>query len=223
MAASGLTWLQIINRVLVRLRESTVASNDTTDYSTMIGALVNSVKADIEDAYEWLAMRDTYSVSAVPGTTQYALTSAGPNARILDAWNTTAMIELKRGTFEDFNRKFFGWGTVQTGTPDQYLEAGFNSSLDLLVDIYPSPSATNALVFNIYKPQADLSLDADVPVCPQHVLIEETIERALIEKGEKEMPQLAPGEKLFIRRDLLAEAVRNDASRDPDDQDWETE
>src|SRR5207247_471331 len=108
MAVNALTWLQIINCILVRLREVTVAVNDSTDYSKLVGGLVNQVKTEIEKAYYWQAMRDTYSVSATVGTTNYALTSSGMNAVIIDGWNITQQQQLSRGTNTDFNAKFFG-------------------------------------------------------------------------------------------------------------------
>src|SRR3972149_1401867 len=52
MSASGLTYLQIINRVLPRLREKTVASNGATTYSAMIGTMVNQIKNEIEVAWQ---------------------------------------------------------------------------------------------------------------------------------------------------------------------------
>lgn len=222
MAAQGLTWLQIINRVLARLREDSVAANNTTTYSTMVGALVNQVKTEIEDAYYWSAMRDTYTVTAVPGTTNYAFTSSGINAVVIDGWNTTTTQKLTKGTNADFNSKFFGVTSVQTGDVAQYLPAGANGDYNLTVDVWPSPASTNTLKFNVYRPQSDLSADGDIPLVPQSVLIEETIARALAERGDEGAPQPEPGER-FIRKDLLATAVSRESGHDDSEMNWEPE
>ena len=222
MAANALSFLQIINRVLVRLRESTVAANNSTDYSTMIGALVNSVKTDIEKAYYWNALRDTYAVSAVPNTTSYALASSGMNAVIIDGWNTTTSRRLTRGTNAEFDEYFYGASSVQTGDVEKYIPAGLDSNYDLQIDIWPSPASTNALKLTIFRPQADLSADADVPLVPQDVLIEEVIARALVEKGEEGIAPPQPGQT-FIRTDLLADAVSREAGHDGTEMDWEPE
>src|SRR5688572_3106023 len=108
MSASGLTFLQVVNRVLERLREGSVAAYNETTYSTLIASIVNQVKSEIEDAYRWNAMRDTFAVTAVPGTTNYVLTNSGANATIIDGWNTTVPMKLTRGTNAGFNEKFFG-------------------------------------------------------------------------------------------------------------------
>ncbi len=219
MSASGLTWLQIINRVLARLREDAVAANDSTTYSAFIGSLVNQVKAEIEDAYRWNAMRDTYAVTCVAGTATYALTGSGMNTSIINGWNTTYPRELIRGTNAQFDRNFFGVSSVQTGVVTHYIPAGYDANYDTKIDLFPVPSGTDALKFNTYTPQADLSADATVPLCPQSVLIEETIARAMLERGDEGAPQPAPGET-FIRRDLLDSAIARESAHDDTEQDW---
>ena len=44
-----MTYLELINDVLIRLRETTVAANGETTYSTLIGKFVNDAKRQVED------------------------------------------------------------------------------------------------------------------------------------------------------------------------------
>ena len=222
MSASGLTFLQVINRVLGRLREGTVAANDSTTYSTFIGTLVNEVKSEIEDAYYWNSLRDTFSVTAVAGTTNYVLTNARAHSVVLDGWNTTTPGPLTRGTNADFNAKFFGVTTVQTGPVQQYLPAGVDANHDLRIDVWPSPSSTNLLKLTVFVPQAELAADATVPLVPQSLLIEEVIARARVERGDEDAPRPQPGET-FICKDLLQSAIAREASHDDHELDWRVE
>lgn len=226
MAAYGLTFLQIVNRVLERMRESTVAAYNTTDYSTLIADLVNQVKAEIEAAWQWHALRNTFSVSPTTGVSHYALTDSGSHAKIIDGWNTTTGIQLTKGTNRDFNAKFFGVGSnsVQTGSPTMYLPAGLDANLDIAVDVWPIPVTgyLDTLKFNVYVPQDDLAANATVPLVPQNVLLEEVIARALNERGDEEAPKPMPGET-FIMKELLASAISADAGDDPTEMDWEPE
>lgn len=219
----GLTYLQIVNRILERMRESTVAAHNTTDYSTLIARLVNQVKAEIEEAWQWHALRNTFSVSPSNGVSHYALTDSGARAKIIDGWNTTQGFQLVKGTNRDFNAKFFGTGSaaVQTGSPTMYLPAGLDANLDVAVDVWPIPvtGSLDTLKFNVYVPQDDLAADATVPLVPQNVLIEEVIARLYAERGEEGAPQPMPGDT-FIMRELLASAVSADAGDDPDEMDW---
>ena len=47
------TQLDIVNDVLQRLREDTVAAVSTSDYSKLIGMFVNDAKEDLEDIWFW--------------------------------------------------------------------------------------------------------------------------------------------------------------------------
>lgn len=228
MAASGLTYLQIINRVLERLRESSVAAYNSTDYSTFIAGLVNQVKSEIEDAWHWHALRDTFSVTCEDGVVHYALADTGMNAVILEGWNVTqGRSLLTRGSGKDFNLKFFGIGgnALDTGSPLQFIQNGLDDNYDIALDVWPVPTTghLDTLKFNVYVPQADLAADATVPLVPQNVLIEETIARAFAERGEEGAPQTQPGMGSFIRSDLLAQAVMRDQGADPTETDWEVE
>jgi hypothetical protein len=222
MAATALTWLQIINRVLVRLRESTVAANNTSDYSTHIGQVVNQVKTEIEEAFQWNTLRDTYTIPMVVGTTSYTFTGAGPAAVVIDGWNTTRQYELCRGTNYEFNQRYFGVATVQTGPVTEYIPAGTSADHDLKIDVWPKPDNTDTLTFTIYKPQADLAADGDVPLVPQNLLIEEVVARMLSERGDEGAQPMTPGQT-FIRMDLLSSAIAREAGHTSDEQDWVVE
>ena len=48
-----MTYLELVNDVLVRLRESTVSTVGETTYSSLIGKFVNDAKRQIEDSFNW--------------------------------------------------------------------------------------------------------------------------------------------------------------------------
>lgn len=208
------TYLQLVNKVLVRLRESTVATVTETSYSTLIGALMNRVKSEIEDAWRWHALRDTYQITTTPGTATYVLTDSGPDAVIIDAYNTSQQRQMERGNVRDFNNKFFGVTTAVTGNPTQFLEGGLNVDFDLSIDIWPIPATgvTDVIKFNIYVPQAELSAGSDVPLVPQNVLVEGTVARAIMERGDDGGVAIQSQEALY--RELLSSAIARDAGRD---------
>jgi hypothetical protein len=225
MAASGLTFLQIVNRVLARLRETAVATFNETDYSSHVAQVVNQVKTEIEDAWQWYALRDSYTVSAVNPTISYALTGTGMNAVVMSAWNRTHGLELEKAPNAELDRTYFGTPTgqtVPTGAVSKYVQNGLDDDFDIKVDIAPPPDTTQALLFNVYVPQADLAADATVPLVPQNLLIEETIARMQVEKGDEEAQRPLEGET-FIKQDLLDTAISRDQGVDPTEQDWEPE
>jgi hypothetical protein len=66
-----MTYLDLINNVLRRLREDTVDTANATDYSHLIGDLVNDAKKIVENSFDWTALRDSITVNTVSGTDTY--------------------------------------------------------------------------------------------------------------------------------------------------------
>ena len=75
-----MTYIQIINSVLRRLREDTIATNwvgdlvgstGPTDYQVMIGDFVNEVKTEVEDAWDWTSLRRIETVATIADQRSY--------------------------------------------------------------------------------------------------------------------------------------------------------
>jgi hypothetical protein len=218
MPAFGQTRLQIINAVLPRLRESTVATSSSTTYAALIASVLNVVKTQIEQAWQWRDLRDTYTITVLPGTTSYALTGSGQFAQIIDIWNRTTNQELDRGTTRGFNEKFFGVTTVQTGDVTEYNPAGLDASYDVQIDTWPNVTATNTLKANLYVPQADPATDATVILVPNQVLIEGIVAYMLAERGDDNGVSVQTQQAMYT--DMLAGAVAAEIGQDSSEADW---
>ena len=84
-----MTYLEIVNKVLRRLREPTVASVSENSYSALIGELVNVSKREIEDSWNWAALRTTLTATTAPDLFNYVLSGAGTRFRVLEVINDT--------------------------------------------------------------------------------------------------------------------------------------
>ena len=62
-----MNYLAAINSVLVRLRERTVESINENDYSSLIGTLINDSIQEVEQAWDWSALRQTLTVNTTNG------------------------------------------------------------------------------------------------------------------------------------------------------------
>jgi hypothetical protein len=215
----GSTYLQIVNKVLIRLREAEVADfSSPTGYTELVMDVVNQAKAEIEEAYEWHALRDTYTVSTEDGTVSYAMTGAGSRARVLGGYNSTRVWELSRATSRFFDDQYFNQSTVQTGSPTHFIENGFDASYDLKVDVWPKPTSVETLTFNLYVPQAALSATSDVPLIPVVPLIEGALAHLIAERGD-DGGIAAQAQEMRYQR-TLADAVAVEAGRHPDALVW---
>lgn len=178
-----MTYLQIVNAVLRRLREDEVTTYAENSYSKLIGDFVNEAKREVEDAWNWNQLRSTIRITCVPGTFEYTLTGAGNRFRILQVLNDSEDFEMRRVPYSFMNRLFLTSGTVQTGHPEFYDING-NSSGDPNINVWPIPSATDYLNFNMVLPQADFDDDADVIIVPSMPVILGAFAKAVSERGE---------------------------------------
>jgi len=218
MPAYGQTRLQIVNAVLPRLRESTVATTSANIYAALVASVLNTVKAQIEAAWQWRDLRDTYTVTVTPGVTSYALTGAGQFAQITDAWNRTTNYKLQRGTTQGFNEKFFGVTTVQTGDVTEFCPAGLDASYDVQIDTWPNVTSTNTLKVNLYVPAADPSSDSTVILVPNQVLIEGMVAYLLAERGDDSGTAVQMQVAIYER--MLGDAIASEISQDSSESDW---
>lgn len=85
-----MTYLQLVNSVLRRLREDEVTTVAQNSYSKLIGEFVNDSKRTVEDAYDWTALRTTLTVSTTTDTFNYVLTGSQNRMKILDVINDTS-------------------------------------------------------------------------------------------------------------------------------------
>ena len=209
-----MTYLELVNDVLVRLRESTVSTVGETTYSSLIGKFVNDAKRQIEDSYNWNCLAQTITVTTTGGTSSYALTGAGQKFRVNDALNTTSLIGLRNIEFVDMNRKL-NLGAPSQSIPSEFCFSGVDASGDTKVDLFPVPSGTFTLLFDLTIPQANLSADGTSVKVLDYLVTQSAYARALIERGEDGGTNSNEAYALF--RGMLSDAIALESTRYPED------
>ena len=209
-----MTYLELVNDVLVRLRESTVSTVGETTYSSLIGKFVNDAKRQIEDSYNWNCLAQTITVSTTSGTSSYALTGAGQKFRINDAINTTSLIGLRNIEFVDMNRKL-NFSASSQSIPSEFCFSGVDGNGDTKVDLFPVPSGTFTLLFDLTIPQAALSADGTSVKVLDYLVTQSAYARALIERGEDGGTSSSEAYALF--RGMLSDAIALESTRYPED------
>jgi len=209
-----MTYLELVNDVLVRLRESTVSTVGETTYSSLIGKFVNDAKRQIEDSYNWNCLAQTITVTTTSGTSSYALTGAGQKFRVNDALNTTSLIGLRNIEFVDMNRKL-NLGAPSQSIPSEFCFSGVDGSGDTKVDLFPVPSGAFTLLFDLTIPQAALSADGTSVKVLDYLVTQSAYARALIERGEDGGTNSAEAYALF--RGMLSDAIAMESTRYPED------
>jgi hypothetical protein len=211
------TYLELVNDVLIRLRETEVSSVAASSYSKLIGKFVNDAKRQVEDAYHWNALSTTLTADTTASLFNYVLTGSGQRFRITDALNDTTNETLSLTTTQDMNQ-FFLLGTAQSGSPKYYNFNGTNSNGDTQVDVYPIPDGVYNLRFNITKPQAALSANEDALLVPPEPVIFGAVARAMVERGED--GGLASNEIYNLYKQSLSDAIALESGRYLEEECW---
>jgi hypothetical protein len=212
-----MTFLQLVNNVLIRLRENEVASNNETAYSSLIGLFVNDAKRQIEDAFSWNVLGQTVNITTAGGTYIYSMTGAGQKFQVMDALNTTSNVGLQNISFVEMNR-FQNLVPTVTGVPEYYAFDGVDASGDTKVVIYPRPDGVYSLPFALTVPQAPLAADGTVVLVPDYLVVQNAYARALVERGED--GGLNSSEAYQLYRGMLADQIALESTRYPENQEF---
>ncbi len=208
-----MTYLQLVNKVLVRLRENEVSTVGENNYSKLIGEYVNDAKRDVQNAWDWTGLRNTLTVDTQANVFNYVLTDADNTIKILDVTNDSQNCFLRYQTSRWFDEAFLDFPSVPKGTTQFYSFNGING-----VDLYPIPDAEYTLRFNVVLRTKDFTADTDVLTVPSTPVIQLATAMAARERGETGGASAA--ELFAIADSTLADAIAMDAALHPEETIW---
>ena len=233
-----MTYRELINSVLLRLREDTIASdwsgdiNDSTvtPYQKLIGELVNDSKKNCESYHDWNALRETFNIRLRDGNMQYTLGDAirgsGVSFKVLDVINKNTGRVLKQVKNDWLNEQVFPLANEQNGEPLYYAFNGISQAAlgrepDFNIDFYPIPDSTVAnqyIAVNLVGAQNDLKEASQVLRIPSQPVILGAWARAIAERGEDGGTQYSA--VAAEAQSSLAQAVQLDAGNFEYERDW---
>jgi hypothetical protein len=212
-----MTYLELVNDVLVRLRETPVSTVTQTSYSSLIGKFVNDAKRQVEDAFPWNVLGTTITISTTSGTYSYALTGAGQKFQVIDALNVTSNLGMKNIDFVSMNR-YQNFSTPVDGIPTYYAFDGVDGNYDTKVTIYPRPNGVYSIPFSLAVPQATLSSDGTVIKVPDTLVSQNAYARALVERGED--GGMNSSEAYALYKTMLSDYIALEGTRYPENQEF---
>ena len=219
-----MTFRELINEVLIRLREDTIATdwsgniNDSTtitDYQKVIGSLINDSKRNIESYHDWLILRETKEITTVSGTRNYNLDS-GQEIKIVDVVNQTDGQRLKQASRQFMNS--VRYPTNNSGYPIYYSFNGADSSNNLKIDLEPVPDTAHTLSFDMVKYQDELKTASTVLKIPDKAVIIGSWMRAVSERGEDGGTQSSVIAMEY--KEVLNQAIILDSGNTQYESDW---
>ena len=206
-----MTYRQVINSVLRRLREDSIGSDwsgaliDATgpsDYQVLIGDFVNEVKREVEDAWDWTALRRVETVATVADTRSYNLPSTSQRTRTLSV-QEQEQGQMLQGVPDSWIRST-QYPTDSSGVPSYFSINGVSSGL-LTAQLYPKPDGVYNINFYMLDPQDDLTNATDTLTCPEFPVIMGVWARAMAQMQYQQ---------------ALSDAIQQDVGRHSDEVIW---
>lgn len=213
------TYLQLINKVLVALREDEVAGV-TEPYAKLIGQFVNDAKAEVEDAAPWRCLRTEVSFSATVGNTSAVLTGTNDRSYLMHTptgetmlFRTDAGEESSMAVVSIERLRQLRLSSDATDTNEPNYVAFTSDGTNLVAHWWPSPDATYNYKGVFIVPQDDLTAATDTLTIPWRPVALKATYYAMDERGSEFAGRLettlARAEKAFW------EAVLADIGQEP--------
>lgn len=217
-----MTYIQMVNAVLRRLREKEVATvqglpNQNT-YARLIGDFINESKTMVENSWDWSALRTTMTITTEQDVFNYILTGSRNRFEVLNVINDTDDRFLQYQPSAWFDQRYLMNDPVTTGSPAYYNFNGVDANGDTQVDLYPKPDGVYEVRFNVVKREIDLEADADKVLIPSRPIILFAYAMAIEERGEDggQSSQYA----YQVAQTTLSDEIAFDAARHPENILW---
>jgi len=209
-----MTYLNLVNNVLRRLREDTVTTVEANTYSVMTGDFVNDAKKFIETAWDWSALRSTLTITTAADDYTYSLTGSGDNGKVFRIINDTSNLEMEYQTQAWFDNEFFV-NTPTSGAPKYFTYNGVDGNGDTQIDIYPKPDGVYSLKAKLVNRNTELSSDSDTLAIPSQPVIHLAL--ALLARERGETGGTSTPEYFAIADRYLSDAIAMDAQKHPEE------
>lgn len=213
-----MTYLEMINNILRRLRENTVSSPTQNEYAQLIGILVNDAKREVENSWQWSGLRQNIAIPTVNGTTTYELSDSVNRISIFDIYNDTDNHYLKY-VQSSWMREQLNGDSPDSGSPLYYTySTGVGVDGDTKIDVYPTPDGTYDLIVNAALREGDLVNNADTTLMPSQPILLLAYAKAVEERGED--AGVNSSSAYFMAKGSLGDHIALDAQRHPEELIW---
>ena len=209
-----MTYLNLMNGVLRRLREEETTSVTSTTYVKMVSDFINDAKTLVGQAADWSALRETLTISTTASDNTYSLTGGGDNVKVMSMLNDTQNCFMNYQTKDWFNDALYISNAVE-GAPKYFTYNGLDSNGDTQILLGPTPDDVYSIRVDLVKRQADLVSNDDVLLIPAQPVIHLAV--ALLARERGETGGTSTAEYFQIANQYLSDAIAIDAAKHPEE------
>lgn len=187
-----MTYIQLINKIVQRLRNYGVLTDLSEDYTGLVGSFVNQAKEEIEDEGPWQALRTEVTVTTVASTATASV--GGTNERSYvhyDPDGCAQVFETTSGFRGRMNvitpeqmRTLRASDQNPTNAHPSYVSFA-KTNAGLTATFYPTPNGVYTYTVVAVIPQAELTAVATVITIPARPVWMLALAYALKERGEE--------------------------------------
>lgn len=215
-----MTYLQLVNAVLTRLREDSVTSVAGSDdvVVNIVKDFVNDAKRSVEDAHTWSALATEWAVTSSTANNKLILLDSSRSV-VLDEVYSADGFEITPLTKSDFRKRTLSSGSAK-GSPSHYIVDGTETNGDIRLAVWPAPATAEAYVVYGYSRTPDLVNDSDTIVIPSSPVI--YLAEALAARERGEVGGQSAGELMGIAKQYLSDAIAKDSTNSDLENIWTT-
>jgi hypothetical protein len=215
-----MTYLQMVNSVLTRLREDEVTSVNKNSYSKLIGEFVKDAIQYVEKAWDWNTLKTQITFETIAGQSDYTLSSFYTDSEIKYGFNLTHGCHLTYRPLPYIER-LEAYGSVPLATPMSYTANGTNEFGETVIKLYPTPdSAYNISLKVIKRTDVTTLIDSSRINIPTFPVIALAHAFALRERGEAGGQTV--NEQLEFAKVAVSDAIAIDSVKNDEDLNWYT-
>jgi hypothetical protein len=221
MASVQKTYLQLVNKVLLNIRETQV-TDLTADYSKLIGEFVNQAKEKVEDEWRWKALQSSFSFTTVASQTAYPIFSGAAAPAVTSSSGNWPTARAEILVDENENQMVFDVTTASSGgfirlgsatratefalnkymatqaptQPNRFSYFFDNSVGQGLFTLVGAPLGSRSLVIQMKTPQDEFSTGSEIILVPWRPIVSYATFLAMEERGE----ELSERSSLYLDR-----------------------
>jgi len=211
------TKLDLVNEVLVRIREEEVSALAGDEYATLVGTFVNDAKSQVEDAHDWSCYLTDIDISTVASTSKYSLTNSANRVKIDNVVNASVP-----GVLQEASRRWIkqqiDTGATGESRPTYWANDGTDSNGDAQVSLYPIPSDAETIRFTGWQRAGKLTADTDTLAIPELPVVLLAVAFAVRERGE--VGGQVAAEYFELAKRSLSDEIAYDSARNEDEDNW---
>ena len=214
-----MTYLQLVNAVLVRLREDEVLTVQGSDdvVVNMVKEFINDAKETCEQAHTWTGLSAEWVETTSTASDKLVLTDSADSAVIDEVYNAEG-VEIAQSDKAYIRKRALS--NPESNTPRYYIVEGTEANGDVRLQLWPQPKAAEDVYVYGYKSTGPLSLDSDRLQIPARPVI--YLAQALASRERGEDGSLQASELLGLAKQYLSDAVAQDATNSDPDNIWKT-